>query len=197
MERKAKLRRLDAMRRRLPHVTASALSAVLRHVSEHGMPDLTDRKSMREARNLQNGADTQYGPILQSMDVVATNGATYTVPVAHPLAMLFTAVSSCAAFANFFHAKLREQPPSPESPWSLILYSDEVTPGNPLSNANKRRFHAIYWSFAEFGPNAVSREESWFCLMTQFSVDVNKLHAELSQIMGQLLKPFFQRGGYD
>jgi hypothetical protein len=92
---------------------------------------------------------------------------------------------------------LDAHPPSPETPWSLILYSDEVTPGNPLATHNKRKFHAIYWSFLEFGANALCREETWFCITTALSTDIVEVSAGLSQVMGAIIKTFFDTGGFD
>ena len=94
----------------------------------------------------------------------------------------------------FFEQKLRECPPSLEKPWNLVLYTDEVTPGNPLATLNKRKFHTIYWSFLEFGINALSREESRFCVATEYSIHVSSLSAGLSQVVAVVLKCFFSDG---
>ena len=48
-DRAAKLRKLDDIRRRNPHVTASALESLMRDVSQHGLPELFNRKNMNEA----------------------------------------------------------------------------------------------------------------------------------------------------
>jgi hypothetical protein len=56
------------------------------------------------------------------------------------------------------------KPATADEPWQLIIYTDEVTPGNPLATNNKRKFHAVYWSFLELGMNALCREEAWFCI---------------------------------
>jgi DNA-binding HxlR family transcriptional regulator len=47
--RAAKLRRLNGFRRALPHVTASALEAVLNAVESLGVPELHLRANMLEA----------------------------------------------------------------------------------------------------------------------------------------------------
>ena len=39
-ERAAKLRRLEAFRRRIPHVTASALSTILVDIERHGLSEI-------------------------------------------------------------------------------------------------------------------------------------------------------------
>ena len=49
--RRAKLRKLDAFRRNLPHMSASALAAVLEAVDKEGIPDIHHRHALREARD--------------------------------------------------------------------------------------------------------------------------------------------------
>ena len=186
MERDAKLRRLNRFRRCLPHVTAAALAAILIAVRSQGLPDLNNRDAIREARDLQSQAQTPYGPILQSLHLIAKTGGPQHLFYAHPFALLWTSVKECPEFSKFFKAQLLKKPPSIDNPWQLVLYSDEVTPGNPLSTANKRKFHAIYWSFLEFGMHALCREESWFCIVTEYSIDMNTISAGLSQAFGAL-----------
>jgi hypothetical protein len=197
MERKAKLRRLNEVRRSLPHVTAQALSAVLMVVQREGVPDAHNRSQMMHARNLQLEELTPYGPIIQTVKLVLKSGGASDMFIAHPLASLWSAVNTCSKFRDFFQERLVAHPPSPEKPWSLIIYSDEVTPGNPLATLNKRKFHAVYWSFLEFGVNALCREETWFCVTTALSIDVNAVSAGLSQVFGAIIKTFFEPGGFD
>ena len=52
------------------------------------------------------------------------------------------------------------------SKWSLILYSDEVSPGNQLKANNKRRLQTFYWTVKELGPKALSSEDAWMVLTT-------------------------------
>ena len=47
MERNAKLQKLNHFRRKLPHMSATGLEAVLAAVKDEGMPEVTDRLSMR------------------------------------------------------------------------------------------------------------------------------------------------------
>jgi len=158
-DRSAKLRKLNDFRRRLPHCTASALSAILADVRETGIPD-GDRNAMRNARDLQNSEPTPFGPVLQTLTVFDNDDEEQKLTIAHPFALLWKASSECDSFITFFRAKLADHPPSLENPWHLLLYTDEVTPGNPLATLNKRKFHALYWSFLEFGVTALSREDS-------------------------------------
>ena len=50
-----------------------------------------------------------------------------------------------------FSAALRSSPSTIESPWGLILYADEVIPGNQLSIRHSRKVWVMYFSFIEFG----------------------------------------------
>ena len=191
-DRAAKLRKLNDFRRRLPHCSASSLSAIMLDVRENGLPECgVSRTRLREARDLQNSEPTPFGPILQTAVVIDKHDVEQNLTIAHPLALLWTASSDSNSFSAFLQQKLKDHPPSFEKPWNLVLYSDEVTPGNPLATLNKRKFHAIYWSFLEFGVNALSREEGWFCVTTEYSVLVAALHAGLSQVVVVVPKLFF------
>jgi hypothetical protein len=197
MERKEKLRKLNAFRRRLPHVTASALAAILAAVYMGDVPELYDRSSIRESRDLQAEQATPFGPIIQTVEVLGKDDLPKHMHIAHPLAMLWVAATECQPFMAFFKAKLLEKLPTFENPWNIILYTDEVTPGNPLATNNKRKFHAAYWSFLEFGANALSREEAWFVAITEYSTWINDIHAGLSQAVGAILKTLFDSKGFD
>ena len=195
MDRKAKLKKLNEFRRGMPHCSASALSAILTGINKHGIPEgVTDRRAFRSARDLQNTAATPYGPILQTILVFDKDDKEQHLTIAHPMAVLWIASEECESFSVFFLAKLTSTPPSLESPWHLVIYTDEVTPGNPLATNNKRKFQAFYWSFLEFGVEALCREEAWFCLTTEYSMFVNKLSGGLSQLVAAAMRCFFSDG---
>ena len=196
-DRSAKLRKLNDFRRRLPHCSASALGAVVEDIKKHGLPEgPSHRNYLRLARDQQCKEPTPFGPILQRVTVHAKeDDAELQLAVAHPIAHLWKTVAECKSFNVFFLEKLSQNPPTPEKPWNIVLYTDEVTPGNPLATLNKRRFQAIYWSFLEFGINALSHEEAWFCVCTEFSTLVNKMAAGMSQVVAAILKLFFPVDG--
>lgn len=199
MDRSSKLRKLDGWRRNLPFCSAAALAAVLDSVTKDGVPDLGhDRKNIREARNeMTLKTETPYGCVLQHTAMIMPDDVAKQVPVAHPFAMLYEAVSKCSPFSTFFLDRLRAQMPTRTSPWNVVLYTDEVTPGNPLATLNARKFQAVYWTFLELGAHALMREEAWFTVMTEFSSVINQLQAGLSQAVGQIIKLFWGDPGYD
>ena len=151
MDRPTKLAKLNALRRSLPHCSASAFGAILGAISKDGLPEgPLDRNALRAARNQQNLEDTPFGPTLQTIDLVGKDGVAKSIPIAHPLAALWKAVSDYPSFSTYMRDVLIENPPSLDAPWHLVLYSDEVTPGNPLSTQTKRNsslFIGHSWSW--------------------------------------------------
>ena len=197
-DRPAKLQRLDEFRRSKTHCSASVMAQILTDVKKHGLPDLTDRDSMRLARDLEVSTSATYGPILCYMECKkAGTDETVKIPIANPFASLAAAIAECANFRRYFRDRLRLHPSTPEAPWSIVLYCDEVTPGNPLATANARKFQALYWTFLELGSIALSHEESWFTVMTEFSTAINALAGGLSHAFAQVIKLFFVEDGFN
>ena len=196
MDRASKLKRLNAFRRTLPHCSASALAAIIAAVQEHGVPDGGgNRKRYRDARNAHLTEQTPHGPVIQRIEMIDKQNNTTHMCVAHPVAYLWKATKECEPFRLFLRATLLKNPPNPDKPWNIVLYSDEVTPGNPLATLNQRKFQAVYWSFLEFGTNALSHEEAWLCLSTEYSIHVNEYSAGLSQAISEMILLFFNETG--
>ena len=135
---------------------------------------------------------TPYGPLACSISCVGQGNV--TIPAANPFAYLWKAVKCGGNFATFFEQRLRARPATPEAPWGLVIYTDGVTPGDPLAAVNNRKFQACYWSFIEMGPAALSRQESWFIAVTEFDSVVKGVSAGLSQVFGAIVKLFFDPG---
>ena len=137
---------------------------------------------------------TPYGCVLKSMSVADKTGAMVDLPIACPLASRTYALEESDGLRSLFKHRLTLKPSSPEDPWTIVLYCDEVTPSNPLATLNKRRLHAFYWSFIELGTEALSHEESWFILMTEFSTEINGLQGGMSACFAAAVKTFFKDG---
>ena len=189
--KRVRLAHLEHFRRKVPHVSASALSAVLLEAKESGIPDLHDRRDFREARDAVLDEATPYGPIYQSVDVpIHAPRKRQHLQVIHPLAFLYLLLSTCVNFSNYVESIHAAHPSSAASPWGLVLYSDEVTPGNQLAMDNKRKIQAVYFSFLEFGASLGS-EDLWLTLTAKRSSAVNEIPGGMSQVFGMILKLFF------
>lgn len=55
-----------------------------------------------------------------------------------PCALLWHLCRNSESFSGFMEAEMARIPTSQSQPWSLVLYSDEVSPGNSLKPDNRR-----------------------------------------------------------
>ena len=189
-ERASKLRRLDRLRRKIPHVSASALSAILDEVAERGIPERRSRRDIAMARNEMVECETPYGQLFMYVPVVR-DGAAWNMLVINPIALIWKSFHEGGGITDHMTSCLAKKPSSPEDPWGLIVYADEVIPGNSLSFDNRRKLWAFYFSFCEFGALALQREASWFDILCHRSSEIAALDAGVSQAFGAVLKLFF------
>ena len=188
MDRASKLRKLNNFRGALPHVSASALSAIL---GAEELPELKSRHDMRKATAAVMEGDTPYGPVLQRIPLVTKQGEQTSMYIAHPLALLWSACHNCEPFAGFIRDAVIKRPSSHDEPWQLILYSDEVVPGSQLSHDNRRKVWVIYFSFLDLGAAALSCEDMWFCVGAERSSFVKEISGGMGQVFKQVVKLFF------
>lgn len=200
MDRASKLRKIEHLRRKLPHASASFFSALLKAVKAdpslaEGPSNRVDLKNARDAVVLHDR--TAFGPMLTALKLAKDSGEFMDIYVAHPFAVLEYSLNNAENFKEFFMSRLHTKPCTVEKPWHIILYSDEVTPGNVHAPLNKRKFQAVYWSFLEFGSAALSHEEFWFPILTEYSYNVKQLSGGMSQVFVALCKLFFEPNGFN
>ena len=174
------------------------MAAMLALVEKEGLPTLHNRNQIRQSRDEMCDTPTpSFGPLIQTINMVDVQDKIRQVSVANPLAYLWTALTTSDTFAAHFKQCLADNPCTPESPWSIVLYSDEVTPGNVLAAKNTRKYQSVTWTFKEPGSYALSREEAWFPLITLFSSIVRELNAGMSQLFSRVIEHFFSRDGFN
>ena len=172
-------------------ITASALHKVLAQVRDEGIPDaISSSTRFRQRREIARQS-TELGSLILQIEVTAKSGNTVVVPVQSPIAMLSLAVRACPDMANI----LRSLTSTPQKPLRIAVYSDEITPNDPLKTTT-RRMEAIYWSILEFGPERLANESYWFTLCTIRSELVHTLGDKLSELMKVILQPFFNTAGH-
>ena len=116
---------------------------------------------LRESRDLICKQKGPYGAMLDHVSLQSKEGGCVKISFANPFALLHSAMATSAHLQKFFVDRLVDHPSTPYVPWSLILYSDEITPGNVLATHNKRTLQCMYFSVAELGPAALSHEACW------------------------------------
>ena len=109
----------------------------------------------------------------------------------NPLSYLHGAISQGGSYEQLLLKTLANVQNSVETPWNLVLYTDEVVPGNPLAVRLERKAHLLYFTFAEFGHQALANTAAWLTCGVHTSVSVTGFSAGLSQLVAKILKAFF------
>lgn len=185
-----KLQKLNDLRRSTPYVSQTALQALLEKIHQEGVPELKQRKAMKEATRAELAKMSHYGPLLLQCPCTTPSGQSIPINMANTNSMLAGAYHQGGSWANMLAKTHQEQPSSFSTPWQLLLYSDEVVPGNALANRLERKTLAIYGSFGQFG-HFLQYEDAWFILCLARSPEVTKLSGNISQVFSKLLETIF------
>ena len=172
---------------RYSHVTNAALAKVLRDVRELGIPDAVSEGTRRRQRAEICAQRTSFGPLVSEMSVRTESGGDIHVPVQHPLAFLEVATRRSTEFRKLMANTLARS----GNMIRIILYTDDVTPGQQLNSKNFRKTCAIYWSIADFPVAVLSCEDAWFTMSCVRVVELEEIDGGLSHVLKLLLHKFF------
>ena len=113
----------------------------------------------------------------------------------HPGAMLSWMADRSSAFARRLIELHQDEPSSPERPWRILLYADEIGVGNLLRVDNTRKTWAIYWGVLELGPQTLSHEIAWMLLgVLRHNISAKVQGGFSGALKEALLALFFRRG---
>ena len=101
---------LNHLKSRLPHMSASALAAIVAEFNRTRLSSHCKRKHIREAREMMTNAVTPYGTLHQTVPLITTTGASTQLIVQHPFAMLHMATEGGGEFASFLERKMMKSP---------------------------------------------------------------------------------------
>lgn len=159
--KRARLDDLGRFRASLPYMSQSALGEILRRTSAEILPPRAHRRLIRAARDAIATRSTPYGEVHQMMSVASALGDA-TIEICHPAAYMYAA-SEIPAIQHLINAALdRRASGDTSSPLHVIVYGDEVTPGNAVAHKNRRKSWAIYYSFLELGEELLCHEDTVF-----------------------------------
>ena len=195
----AKRARLRKLRYTLPHMTQTALSAVLKETSA-ALPDEgpieASRQEIRDSRNEVALQMTPYGKLHRETQLPLASGAFLMVEMAALAPSLYVACHT-ASFSTLVLDTLRTVESTPEKPWGLIVYGDEIVPGNIIAPDNLRKSWVLYWSVREFGPDVLAIEDSWFVGCVIRTCKVMGIVGGFSAIVGSFLRLAFNASEID
>ena len=134
-------------------------------------------------------AITPYGPVSQTIDLGLDGLRLWKYM--HPMALLFYLSSICTQFGDMLAASC-----VPGRPMRIIIYIDEICPGNPLRPEKSRTLQALYWACADWPQHILQRTAMWPTFGTIRSTMVKKLGG-VSRLMAIALKIFFPEDGHN
>ena len=190
-ERVQKAQKTMHLRHSLPHLSVSAFTGVIKAAGEIDFSELAASRSAYRRQRCLSLEPTPFGEVISK--VVAIGQSPYPnreVHMVNPFVFLYTACRHGGGFYTMMRAQLAVNPSTAAKPWRLLLYSDEVHPGNQLAHTHARKIWCIYASFLEFGLH-LSNELVWIPMMCEPSGDIKKLSGTISQAMAEVIKLFF------
>ena len=147
---KAKARKTIELWHTLPHTSASAMTKFVERAQANDLGDVSSsRRSLLRASEAYL-EKTDYGEMIVKVDVTLHDGSSRPVLMINPFAYLARAFETDGGFHRMCRAAFLKEPPTIDTKWDIILYSDEVTPGNVLSTSNKRKVWACYWTYKQW-----------------------------------------------
>eukprot|EP00438_Fugacium_kawagutii_P017417 Skav234034 [mRNA] locus=scaffold2485:5120:7207:+ [translate_table: standard] len=189
--KRPKLEQLQKFKAKLPAHSQAALAAIVEEIKESGLPEASSEKEQREARRLliQDSHGGGLGPLIQQMPMLTSQGSHVQLAIANFLVFIQALFARGGSFHAMLRSKFSQNPSSIDRPWSLILYLDEVIPGNVLGRAERKSW-AFYASFLQFG-DQLCHHDAWLTLAIARTKVVSTLEAGPSQIMATILKMIF------
>ena len=124
------------------YASYSALEQLMRRLSADGVPKVHSRISQARSRNVLATQSTPYGNVVHDFWLPQNDGSFFKIAAQHPMAMLHVACTDCEPFRKIMQTALARARPSPDAPWGLAVYCDEV--GHNMVGHDNRKVQAIY-----------------------------------------------------
>ena len=147
------------------------------------------RHSIRSSANTAANIDTPYGRVVQQLRI-GTDELEYWDYV-HPLAFLYCLTERSSALGDIMDQCIGDG----TRPLSVVIYLDEVTPGNPLRMDTTRKIWAIYWLFTDWPQHMIHNVDSWLLLGAIRCNVVNSFDDGMSEFMPMLMRIMFPESG--
>ena len=140
------------------------------------------KRGLRKAQLKHCEARTPYGAVVQSISTMIEGLESWEI--CHPMALFYHLSTISSFFSDLFSTcadgvALR-----------VVIYIDEICPGNPLRPDKARTLQAIYWCIADWPQWLLQRTAIWPPFGTIRSTLVDKLPGRVSQLMNMILHVF-------
>lgn len=181
---------------RQKYVSQSALSAILEEVRQNGIPDASSRSTIKRHRDTKIAEMTnQFGEMLVELEFECVDPKgkplpNVKLPFIQPVVFLQHCVVHCPSFLKYFKDFLAGHGNSPNGPYELAVYADEVSPGNQLRHDAQRKCQIVYWTIKQ-GP-AMGIDQLWFTLGLARSSVVSAIKGGMSAYMKSAMELFIR-----
>ena len=147
------------------------------------------RRTLEEATVAHGRMDTPYGKVIQQVDLRIPG-----VPLwdyCHPLAYLHYISGLNSAFGEIMQSCIE-----PGKPATVLLYMDELCPGNPYRPEKGRKLQGVYWCIQEWPCWILRRSAMWPVLGVILSSTVEKMKGGISAFYARILELCFTDGDH-
>ena len=134
---------------------------------------------------------TSYGPIIQ--ELLLPHASMTQWHYINPFAF----VAHLCSINDWFYDLLTRAAAAPHETLSIIIYIDEINPGNPLRPDKARMLQAVYWTFAELPNWFLRRKDSWFTFGVIRNAIVEDFSGMVSEFMRIIVSVLFGTTGGD
>ena len=179
-ERHAKLRRIYGGSS-VAHRQIVQLVANLRdEIDQEDAMNITEKQLERAIDNLWD----KFG-IVEHLDVEGGGDPFEWTCLSLPK-LLQHIVAESPAWARELRLAWQSKSCSKTSPYHLLVYGDEIVPGNVLRLDNKRKFFAVYVSIQEMRPSALKHEGMWLPVAVMRTTVAKTIASGISACMRRL-----------
>ena len=189
-------------------VTKSGLSKTLKRLYDQGLlvdalvSSPTSRSYSRQVfRAFDQQAlheHTPYGIMLNEKELPIdeskkeNKGKRATMYYINPFALLF---KLCAINGLMFGLVKDAVRSAPNRCLRILMYIDEINPGNPVAPDPQKLLQAVYWCIIELPTWFLRRKDAWFCFTITRSINAKRLASYVSELMKHTLHAFFPEAG--
>ena len=178
------------------HGTKQGVTNTLITLQRHGKLDIAEgassnraiRGELANAQQQHAHATTPYGRVVQRLSCPIPEYPNWEI--IHPLALLHYLSGLSAAFGDVMEAAVSQY-----HTLNLVLYMDEVCPGNPHRPEKSRTLQCIYWAFLEWPQYILQRVAAWPTFGVIRSCTVEKIKHGMATVMKHVLLTFFPPDG--
>ena len=147
------------------------------------------RRELKEATEFHAKQKNAYGRVVEKIRLGAPK--LEYLDIANPFAFLVHLCSISTHFADMMHKCCL-----PGRPLRLVIYADEMNPGNPFRPEKSRTLQCIYWAFVDWPAHVLSRTFAWMALCTIRSSIVDTIPGGMSYICRMILRLFYPADTY-